>query len=71
VKADTRLWWTSDRSRLVEDGSDEAAFLAYRQGEEVAAIHEGLLATPEPEPVKQARTVPNKSRRPGENKSGD
>lgn len=71
MQADTRLWWTSDRSRLVEDGNDEAAFLAYRQGEEVAAIHEGLLGTPEPEQEKQAKAPANKSRARGQDKSGD
>ncbi|MEO5875516.1 MAG: hypothetical protein ABIS86_17000 [Streptosporangiaceae bacterium] len=70
MKAPTRLWWNADRSRLVEDGGEEAAFLAYRQGEEVEELHEGLLGSPDPEPVKQARPVPNKARRPAENKSG-
>lgn len=71
MQADTRLWWTFDRSRLVADGDEQAAFLAYRPGEEVAAIHEGLLAAPEPEPVKQARQVPNKARGKADNKGGD
>ena len=34
--ADRRLWQTADRSRLVEDGDPEAAFLFCTPGDEVA-----------------------------------
>lgn len=38
VKLDRRLWLTADRSRLVEDGDPEAAFLWAAPGDEVDAV---------------------------------
>jgi hypothetical protein len=35
-KVPRRLYWTADRSRLVEHGDMEAAFLAYPAGEEIS-----------------------------------
>jgi hypothetical protein len=42
-----RLYWTADRSRLVEHGDVEAAFLAYPAGESISLLEaerNGLLA---------------------------
>lgn len=41
-----RLYWTADRSRLVEHGDVEAAFLAYPAGESISLLEaqrNGLL----------------------------
>lgn len=70
MQAPTRLWWNADKTRLVKDGDEEAAILAYPAGAELAAIHEDLLDDGELE-RKEAAPAANKARKPGQNKSGD
>ena len=45
-RVDSHKWWTADRSRLVESGDTEAAFLAFTAGMEISedeARSAGLL----------------------------
>lgn len=63
VIADRRLWWNADKSRVVEDGSQEAAFLACAPGDELnddEARALGLKARGKPAD-KQADPSANKS----------
>jgi hypothetical protein len=62
-----RLWWTADRSELVEDGDARAAVLAYGPADPVDAAHEQLIKkappaaapapAPEPAPRRATRKV--------------
>lgn len=67
-RADRTLWLTADRERVVEDGSDEAAFLFTVEGDEISvgeAERYGLLgggkAAAKPAD-KQASAPANKAR---------
>lgn len=66
-------WWTADRTRLVDTGDPDAAFLAYPGGTELAeteARRVGLLAAPA-RPVVEVERVQEKIRStPPENKMG-
>jgi hypothetical protein len=62
VRADRRLWETADRSRVVEDGDPEAAFLLCIPGDEIPeeqAKRYGLLkgndAGPREEPTAEGK----------------
>lgn len=66
---DKRLWYTADRERLVEDGDEAAAILAYRAGEEVSPADEGKLTPAETSSSeKQAKPAANKARTTAANK---
>lgn len=56
-----RVYWTADRSALVEEGDSRAAFLAYAPADPIAPEHLTLLSgkpAPGPEPVKAAEPNP-------------
>ena len=55
MNANRRLFWTQDRSRLVEESDARAAFLAYAPGDEVAKGDEKHVPRP---PVTKAITLP-------------
>lgn len=73
-KVPRRLYWTADRSRLVEHDDVEAAFLAYPAGEEISleeARRFGFLDTPVT-PEKAVAAPENKMRgaRPADKAAG-
>lgn len=60
-----RWYWTADRSRLVKEGDQEAAFLAYPHGTEISdgeaeRVGLGQPAVAEPPAAKSARKPADK-----------
>ena len=63
-RVERHKWWNSDKSKLVETGDPDAAFLAYPAGTEIPdgeARKVGLVAEvkpkPETKPAPQAKAV--------------
>lgn len=69
--ADRRLWLTSDRSRVVEDGDPEAAFQLIAPGQQMRELDArkfGLLKEADKAEDKAAPKPADKSVRPKANK---
>lgn len=73
VTVDRKLWLTADRSALVEDGDEAAAFLWATPGDEVSAEDAALVGYAPVKAVsapanKAVKKAPNKSRKASSNK---
>lgn len=71
IRLDRKLWLNADKTKVVEDGDPEAAFLYGIRGHlvpENEAIKLGAVPPPEEEPLKPGEVEPPKKRRPAENK---
>lgn len=63
VKADRRLYYNADKTKLVEEGDPSAATLAYPEGDEMSAedvkrLGAGVKQVKEPPENKQVRAAP-------------
>ena len=61
-------YWTSDRSALVEEGDERAAFLAYGPGDPIPPEHKKLLTekahdVPDPGPEAKPASKPRSTKR--------
>lgn len=64
MELDRKLWLTADRSKVVEDGDPEAAFLYGTAGTEVSADEAKRLGVA----AKKAKEPANKQQAPASNK---
>lgn len=68
IESDRRWWQTADRSRLVEDGDPEAAYLFAAKGDQISRDDVARYGLQDPDEVKALAAGANKMREPGEDK---